>query len=162
MVGLMRGLIMKNIMLFIIMMAALMGGCLPCAFADYYAAQNGQVPSNPYNSWATAASNIQDAVNAAANHATVWVGAGRYTVPPNATNYVGGSNVVFVNRPLTLRSSNGAPETVIIDGEDANALHALAVQHGMLSLYEDGLRKVAAGATSLDELARVTQDQSDA
>lgn len=50
----------------------------------------------------------------------------------------------------------------IIDGEDANALHALAVQHGMLSLYEDGLRKVAAGATSLDELARVTQDQSDA
>ena len=50
----------------------------------------------------------------------------------------------------------------IIDGKDANALHALAVQHGMLSLYEDGLRKVAAGVTSLDEVARVTQDQSDA
>ena len=32
----------------------------------------------------------------------------------------------------------------------------------MLSLYEDGLRKVAAGVTTLDELARVTQDQSDA
>ena len=50
----------------------------------------------------------------------------------------------------------------IIDGRDANALNALAAQGGMLSLFEDGLRKVAAGVTTLDELARVTQDQSDA
>ncbi|WP_313080355.1 type II secretion system ATPase GspE [Pulveribacter sp.] len=50
----------------------------------------------------------------------------------------------------------------IIDGKDANALHTLASQSGMLSLYEDGLRKVAAGVTTLDEVARVTQDQSDA
>jgi len=50
----------------------------------------------------------------------------------------------------------------IIDGLDANALNALAAQQGMLNLYEDGLRKVAAGVTTLDELARVTQDQSDA
>jgi len=50
----------------------------------------------------------------------------------------------------------------IIEGRDANVLHTLAAQGGMLSLYEDGLRKVAAGRTTLDELARVTQDQSDA
>ena len=50
----------------------------------------------------------------------------------------------------------------IIDGRDANALNTLAAQSGMLSLFEDGLRKVAAGVTTLDELARVTQDQSDA
>ncbi len=50
----------------------------------------------------------------------------------------------------------------VIGGQDANALHALAVSRGMLSLHEDGLRKVVAGQTSLDELARVTQDQSDA
>ena len=50
----------------------------------------------------------------------------------------------------------------IIEGRDANALNAIAAQGGMLSLYEDGLRKVAAGVTTLDELARVTQDQSDA
>ena len=50
----------------------------------------------------------------------------------------------------------------IIEGRDANALNALASQSGMLSLFEDGLRKVAAGVTTLDELARVTQDQSDA
>lgn len=50
----------------------------------------------------------------------------------------------------------------IIAGRDANGLHDLAVQAGMTSLYEDGLRKVAAGQTTLDELGRVTQDQSDA
>ncbi|MDP3520550.1 MAG: ATPase, T2SS/T4P/T4SS family [Hydrogenophaga sp.] len=49
----------------------------------------------------------------------------------------------------------------VIDGKDATILHGLAAQSGMLSLYEDGLRKVAAGVTSLDELLRVTQDQND-
>jgi general secretion pathway protein E len=47
----------------------------------------------------------------------------------------------------------------ILDGADANRLHALACGEGMLTLYEDGLRKVAAGDTSLEEVLRVTQDQ---
>jgi len=46
-------------------------------------------------------------------------------------------------------------------GKDANELFALASSAGMLSLHEDGLRKVAAGMTTLDEVARVTQDQID-
>lgn len=50
----------------------------------------------------------------------------------------------------------------VIEGADASVLHQLAVEGGMLSLYEDGLRKVAQGTTSLDELLRVTEDQSDA
>ena len=50
----------------------------------------------------------------------------------------------------------------IIDGADAGTLHAQAMAAGMLSLYDDGLRKVAAGQTSLDEVLRVTEDQSDA
>jgi general secretion pathway protein E len=50
----------------------------------------------------------------------------------------------------------------IIEGRDANVLNTIAAQSGMLSLYQDGLRKVAAGVTTLDELARVTQDQTDA
>lgn len=50
----------------------------------------------------------------------------------------------------------------IIEGHDANSLHTLAAQSGMLNLFEDGLRKVAAGTTTLDELARVTQDHADA
>ena len=46
-------------------------------------------------------------------------------------------------------------------GKDSNELFALASRAGMLSLYEDGLRKVASGMTTLDEVARVTQDQVD-
>ncbi|MCB1886637.1 MAG: type II secretion system ATPase GspE [Rhodocyclaceae bacterium] len=49
----------------------------------------------------------------------------------------------------------------ILDGMDATALHALARQRGMRTLNEDGLRKVAEGITSLEEIARVTQDQQD-
>ena len=49
----------------------------------------------------------------------------------------------------------------ILEGEDATALHALARSRGMRTLFEDGLRKVAEGVTSLEEVARVTQDQQD-
>ena len=50
---------------------------------------------------------------------------------------------------------------VIHAGADATRLHASARQQGMITLYEDGLRKVAEGATSLEEVLRVTQDQSE-
>ena len=49
----------------------------------------------------------------------------------------------------------------ILAGGDSNTLHAQARQRGMLTLYEDGLRKVAQGVSSLDEVLRVTQDQND-
>ncbi|WP_333706000.1 type II secretion system ATPase GspE [Ottowia beijingensis] len=55
-----------------------------------------------------------------------------------------------------------ALRSAILQGHDASALQQLAIKAGMHTLYEDGLRKVAAGVTSLDELLRVTQDQSDA
>jgi general secretion pathway protein E len=46
----------------------------------------------------------------------------------------------------------------IIAGADATTLHNAARRAGMLTLYEDGLRKVAAGITALEEVIRVTQD----
>ena len=64
--------------------------------------------------------------------------------------------------PIDRRMTYGAMRRAIIEGRDANILNTIAAQGGMLSLHEDGLRKVAAGHTTLDELARVTQDQSDA
>ena len=51
-----------------------------------------------------------------------------------------------------------AMRSAILQGQDASALQQLAVQNGMYTLYDDGLRKVAAGQTSLDEVLRVTQD----
>jgi general secretion pathway protein E len=50
----------------------------------------------------------------------------------------------------------------ILQGKDESELHALAAGSGMLTLYEDGLRKVASGVTCLEELLRVTQDTSNA
>jgi general secretion pathway protein E len=47
----------------------------------------------------------------------------------------------------------------ILSGADATTLHAAARRNGMYTLYEDGLRKVAAGVTSMEELLRVTLDQ---
>ncbi|MDG1461294.1 MAG: ATPase, T2SS/T4P/T4SS family [Luminiphilus sp.] len=49
---------------------------------------------------------------------------------------------------------------VIMEGADATILHSAARRQGMITLYEDGLRKVVQGQTSLEEVMRVTQDQS--
>ncbi|MGD9984388.1 MAG: GspE/PulE family protein [Porticoccaceae bacterium] len=57
---------------------------------------------------------------------------------------------------------DAAAHQAILDGADAMTLHQVARRGGMLTLYEDGLRKVAAGITSLEELLRVTQDQNSA
>ncbi|HSH84866.1 MAG TPA: ATPase, T2SS/T4P/T4SS family [Guyparkeria sp.] len=46
----------------------------------------------------------------------------------------------------------------VLDGMDAGALHEAARASGMRTLYEDGLRLVAAGDTTLDEVLRVSQD----
>ena len=51
---------------------------------------------------------------------------------------------------------------VIMSGADATDLHAAARKQGMITLYEDGLRKVVQGITSLKEVLRVTQDQGEA
>ena len=54
-----------------------------------------------------------------------------------------------------------AMRSAILQGLDASALQAIAVKAGMHTLYDDGLRKVAAGVTSLDEVLRATQDQGE-
>jgi len=50
----------------------------------------------------------------------------------------------------------------ILDGKDSSSLHQQATNAGMNTLYQDGLRKVVDGVTTLDELLRVTEDQTDA
>ncbi len=60
-----------------------------------------------------------------------------------------------------LFSLDEAMHRVIMSGADATVLHAAARRQGMITLYEDGLRKVVRGETSLEEVMRVTQDQSE-
>ena len=45
---------------------------------------------------------------------------------------------------------------VIMEGADATTLHITARRQGMITLYEDGLRKVVQGLTSLEEVMRIT------
>ncbi len=56
---------------------------------------------------------------------------------------------------------DSAMHAAILAGADATTLHATARRNGMYTLFEDGLRKVARGVTSIEELLRVTLDQQD-
>jgi hypothetical protein len=87
----------------------------------YVAAGSGN-PVAPYTSWATAATNIQDAVDVAAPGATIFVTNGTYAIGSRgvySTSYGGTmTNRVVVDKPLTLQSVNG-PQATLIDGGSA-------------------------------------------
>ncbi len=47
---------------------------------------------------------------------------------------------------------------MIHDGASEQALRDHAVQHGMVSMRQDGMRWVRSGETTLEEVLRVTRD----
>lgn len=50
-------------------------------------------------------------------------------------------------------------QTQILKHADSQTVQSCAIEHGMTTMYEDGLRKVMAGETTTDEILRVTREQ---
>lgn len=84
--------------------------------ASLYVARGGNSDTFPYSTWATAASNIQDAVDAAVEGSTVFVSNATYGLAAH----------IHVSKGITLRGVGGAADT-IIDGNDVT--RCLYVDH---------------------------------
>jgi general secretion pathway protein E len=68
------------------------------------------------------------------------------------TGYLGRSSILemlVVTDPL---------RRLVLRHADSSEIHELAVQEGMHTMYEDGLRKAVKGVTTIEEVLRVTQE----
>jgi len=90
--------------------------------AVLYVNQGNPVPATPYNSWSAAATNIQDAVDAASAGDTILVTNGTYNsgtrIAPD-----GSTNRVWVGAAITLQSVNGSAGTLIDGGKLMRCLY---------------------------------------
>jgi hypothetical protein len=86
--------------------------------ATLYVSLDSPNPTPPFTSWATAATNIQQAVDAAAAGDDIVVTNGQYATGERAVGTSLLANRVAVDKPLRLRSVNG-PQFTIIQGASA-------------------------------------------
>src|SRR5262245_47189662 len=79
-----------------------------------YVDVNSTNSSAPYANWATAATNIQHAIDAATNGDLVMVNDGIYRSGSSTAN---GANRVVINKAVLVQSANGAASTIIDGGQ---------------------------------------------
>ena len=46
----------------------------------------------------------------------------------------------------------------IVDKKDASVIQSIAVKNGMTTMFQDGIKKMLQGVTTLDEILRVTKE----
>jgi len=116
----------------------------------HYVDLNSTNATPPYANWATAATNIQDAVDAAVAGDEVVVTNGTYAT--GGRGVYGTTNRVAVDKPLTLRSVNG-PELTIINGggircvylTNGASLSGFTLTGGVASFYTPSVTSASSG-----------------
>lgn len=99
----------------------LMGLAPRAGFAtEHFVDINSPGPSAPYTNWATAATNIQDAVDASAPGDVVWVTNGTYSMGGRTAPQSLQMTAVVIDRAITVQSVNG-PWATYIAGQRATA-----------------------------------------
>lgn len=81
---------------------------------DRYVVLNNSAPVEPYTSWATAAPDIQTAIDIAQAGETVWVSNGVYQAGGRSPDGASVTNRVMIDKPITVRSLNGPEVTTIM------------------------------------------------
>ena len=96
---------------------------------------NNPNPVSPYTNWATAATNIQDAINSSSSSDIVLVSNGVYRT--GAVSFAG-TNRILINNSVTVPSVNGKDVTIIEGEPDPNttngplAVRCVAINSGSL------------------------------
>jgi hypothetical protein len=92
--------------------------------ATYYVDSNGSNPTPPYSDWSTAATNIQDAIDASSNGDMIWVTNGVYQ---NGGRVMAGTltNRVALTKAVTVQSVNGPFVTTILGAGPTNGNSAV-------------------------------------
>ena len=127
-----------------------------------YVSQLSTTPVSPYITWATAATNIQDAVDSVASKGLVIVSNGFYNAPGRPAFGLALTNVVTITRGITVESLNG-PETTVISGfepegrcvyvSDQGRLCGFTLSNGWNESYEYGGGAIAINGSEISNCA---------
>ena len=95
----------------------LLVSCGTALAIPHYVATNSPGPFTPFTSWETAATNIQNAIDASGVGDVVWVSNGLYNTASTANGRVD------ITKAMTVRSVNGPANTTIQGGVNIRGVY---------------------------------------